>query len=159
MKPHWVVRRKVLTFSKTVNSQMALRLSALCAGRLLPPRSFPVLIYVRGWVDPTVIVRLEGLGQLKNPVTSSGIEPETFRLIAYCLNKLRYRTAIENVHKWRTTQRRNTIDCLACKYRKVTMLFPLQWSVTETGSVWMCHLHTYDMHYNSCRFASENCIK
>jgi hypothetical protein len=29
-------------------------------------------------------VRLEGLGQLKNPVTSSGIEPATFRLVAYC---------------------------------------------------------------------------
>jgi hypothetical protein len=37
------------------------------------------------------IVRLEGLGQLKNAVTSSGIEPATFRLTAYCLNKLRYR--------------------------------------------------------------------
>jgi hypothetical protein len=27
-------------------------------------------------------VRLEGLGQLKNPVTSSGIEPAIFRLVA-----------------------------------------------------------------------------
>jgi hypothetical protein len=36
------------------------------------------------------IVRLEGLGQLKNPVTSSGIEPTTFRLEAQCLNQLRY---------------------------------------------------------------------
>jgi hypothetical protein len=35
-------------------------------------------------------VRLEGLGQLKNPMTSSGIEPATFRLVAYCLNQLRY---------------------------------------------------------------------
>jgi hypothetical protein len=26
-------------------------------------------------------MRLEGLGHLKNPVTSSGIEPETFRLV------------------------------------------------------------------------------
>jgi hypothetical protein len=30
-------------------------------------------------------VRLEGLGQLKNPMTSSGIEPATFQLVAYCL--------------------------------------------------------------------------
>jgi hypothetical protein len=36
-------------------------------------------------------MRLEELGQLKNPVTSSGIEPATFRLVAYCLNQLRYR--------------------------------------------------------------------
>jgi hypothetical protein len=34
-------------------------------------------------------VRLEGLGQLKNPVTSSGIKP--LRLVAQCLNQLRYR--------------------------------------------------------------------
>jgi hypothetical protein len=35
-------------------------------------------------------VRLEGLGQLKNPMTSSRIEPATFRLVAECLNQLRY---------------------------------------------------------------------
>jgi hypothetical protein len=40
---------------------MAVRLSALRAGRALPPR----LISVRGWVDPRTIVRLEGLGQFK----------------------------------------------------------------------------------------------
>jgi hypothetical protein len=28
------------------------------------------------------IVRLEGLGQLKNPMTSSGINPATFQLVA-----------------------------------------------------------------------------
>jgi hypothetical protein len=35
------------------------------------------------------IVRLEGLGQLKNS-TSSELEPATFRLVARCLNQLRY---------------------------------------------------------------------
>jgi hypothetical protein len=39
------------------------------------------------------IVRLEGIGTLKNPMTSSGIEPVTFRLLAYCLNQLRYHVA------------------------------------------------------------------
>jgi hypothetical protein len=42
------------------------------------------------------IVRLEGLRQLKNPMTSSGIETATFRLVAYCLNRLRYRVPLNN---------------------------------------------------------------
>jgi hypothetical protein len=38
-----------------------------------PPGRFQVLVSVRCWVDSRAIVRMEGLGQLKNPVTSSGI--------------------------------------------------------------------------------------
>jgi hypothetical protein len=52
---------------------MAVRLSALRAGRPLPPGRFLVLISVRGLVDSRAIVRLEGLGQLKNLMTSSGL--------------------------------------------------------------------------------------
>jgi hypothetical protein len=50
----------------TIGSQMALRLSALRVGRLLRPGRFLVLIYLSGSVDPRIIVRLEGLDQLKN---------------------------------------------------------------------------------------------
>jgi hypothetical protein len=56
---------------KTFGSQMAARLSALCVGHFLLPGRFLVLHSVRSWVDPTAIVRLEGLGQLKIS-TSSG---------------------------------------------------------------------------------------
>jgi hypothetical protein len=50
--------------------------------RPLSPGRFLVVISVRGWVDLRVIVRLERLGKLENPMTSSGIEPAIFRLVA-----------------------------------------------------------------------------
>jgi hypothetical protein len=43
--------------------------ASICAVRPLPPGRFLVLISVRGWVHPRIILRLEWLGQLKNPVT------------------------------------------------------------------------------------------
>jgi hypothetical protein len=65
---------------------MVVKLLALRAGHILPPRRFLVLILVTGQFDPGTIVRLERLGQLENPVASSGIEPATFRI-----NQQRYR--------------------------------------------------------------------
>jgi hypothetical protein len=50
-----------------------------------------MLISLRDYIGPRAIVRLEKLDQLKYPVTSSGFETATFRLVAWCLNQLRYR--------------------------------------------------------------------
>jgi hypothetical protein len=40
-------------------------------------------------------VRLEGLGKLKKS-TSSGLDSATFRLVAQCLDQLRYRVLFSN---------------------------------------------------------------
>jgi hypothetical protein len=74
----------------TIGSQMAVRLSASHACCPLPPGRFLVLISVRGSVDPEAISQLAGLGQLKNIITSSGIEHATFWLVAQYLNQLHY---------------------------------------------------------------------
>jgi hypothetical protein len=84
MEDHWFVRLPHFQDSRQV------RFSAIHTTHPLPPGRFVVLTSVRGSVDPRTIVRLEGLGGLKNPVTSTGIEPATFQLITYCLNQLCY---------------------------------------------------------------------
>jgi hypothetical protein len=57
---------------------MTLRLLGLCADRPLTPGRFLVLILLEVESTPG----LELLVQLKNAITSPGIEPATFRLVA-----------------------------------------------------------------------------
>jgi hypothetical protein len=48
-------------------------------------------------------VRLEGFGQLKNPMISPGIETATFQLVAQCLNQLRYCVLLNDFEVQTTT--------------------------------------------------------
>jgi hypothetical protein len=66
--------------SRLTDGGKAVSLTRLQAAIYAPGR-FLVLISVRSRVDPRATVRLEGLRQLKNPMTS-GIEPATFQLVA-----------------------------------------------------------------------------
>ena len=65
---------------------MMSRLLAARIDRLYPQERFLELISIRGYVDPRVIVPMEIVSKGKIPVTPSGIEPATFRIVAQCLN-------------------------------------------------------------------------
>jgi hypothetical protein len=60
---------------------MAVRFSDLRTGRPITPRRSLVPLLVRGWVDPTATVYLEGLGQFKTTMNSLGVKPGTCSIV------------------------------------------------------------------------------
>jgi hypothetical protein len=70
---------KAPTFSR---QSAAVTLSALRASRPLPPRKIPGTHFCYRPSQPRATMQLERLGQLENPVTSSGIKTATFWLVA-----------------------------------------------------------------------------
>jgi hypothetical protein len=70
---------EALTFSRQSAHSWQWGCQPYAPATVYPPGIFLVLISVGGGVDPRTKVWLEELGQLKNPMISSGIEPATFR--------------------------------------------------------------------------------
>jgi hypothetical protein len=125
---------------------MAVRLSASRAGHPLAPRRFLVFISVRDRVDPRAIVRLEGLVHLKNPMTSSGIEPATFRLVAQCVNQLCYRVLrIMQIQEHSASTLCSCYKNILQAYKKVRFMYHCLFQFTEdvvTVGVWQMELNT-----------------
>jgi hypothetical protein len=66
---------EILIFSRQMAQRWRWGCQPYAPVSLYPIGRFPVLISVRGWVDPRSMAWSERLRELKNPVTSSGIEP------------------------------------------------------------------------------------
>jgi len=109
-------------------SRQSVHKNSKIVSRLCPSGNIPGT----GWVDPRVIVRLEGISQWKIPVTTSRIETATFWLVAQCLNQLRHRMpnlCLNLTKMWRVRQR----SLQFCNIKFHESLFHLSCQIKTNG--------------------------
>jgi hypothetical protein len=98
------------------------------------PRSTPQKHYLSAsgahfcqWLSkPLGLVRLEGLGKLKNK--SSGLKPATLRLVAKYLNQLRYRVPFQPLHSNGYCFQRHHLATTVVQLL-ILRLLPSKWSI------------------------------
>jgi hypothetical protein len=114
------------------------------------PRSILVLIF-RGWVDPRAHGSVVSLGK-KSPATPLGIDPETSRLAAQCLNHYATPCPLLVLHLsekhyscvcWYSCQSEVTQNTAGCQTQELTEAVRLCWLVwSQTGPAagpyWPC---------------------
>jgi hypothetical protein len=89
--PIWSLDVEAPTFSRQSAHKWRRSCQNYAPAAPLPPEDSWYSFVLEAESTPRTLVRLEGLSELRNRMTSSGIGPANFRLAAQSLNQLCYR--------------------------------------------------------------------